>query len=60
MFASFSCALLVAGGSGITFALGIVQDLIQKDLEGKSRIKVIELVWAVQDPCTSQPPNGSS
>lgn len=50
MFGSFSGALFAAGGSGITFALGAVQDLIQKDLEGETRLKAIELVWSVQDP----------
>jgi hypothetical protein len=38
------------GGSGITFALSVVQDLIQKDLEGKSKVKVIDVIWTVQDP----------
>ncbi|CAL1710629.1 unnamed protein product [Somion occarium] len=50
LFASFSGALFVAGGSGITFALSAVQDLVQKDLRGESRLKSIELVWIVQDP----------
>ncbi|KAJ3795005.1 hypothetical protein GGU11DRAFT_840764 [Lentinula aff. detonsa] len=50
IFASFSAAVFVAGGSGITFALSSIQDLIQKDLEGHSRVKVIHLVWSVQDP----------
>lgn len=27
-----------------------MQELIQKDLDGKSRVKVIELIWVVQDP----------
>ena len=27
-----------------------LKDLVQKDLEGKSRIEEIELVWAIQDP----------
>ena len=53
LYGSFSGALVVAGGSGITFALGLVQDLIQKDVEGRSRLKAIELVWSVQDPCES-------
>jgi len=55
MFASFSGAMFVAGGSGITFALGAFQDAIQKDLEGESRLKGIELVWAVQDPIALLP-----
>lgn len=50
MFASFSGALFVAGGSGITFALGAVQDLVKKDIEGLSRVKAIGLVWSIPDP----------
>jgi cellobiose-specific phosphotransferase system component IIC len=49
VFSSFSAAVLVAGGSGITFALSIIHDLIQKDLEKESRVKVIELIWIIQD-----------
>jgi len=49
MIDSFSGALFVAGGSGITFALAAIQDLVQKDVEGHSRAKVIELVWSVQN-----------
>ena len=43
--------MFIAGGSGITFALGAIQDLVQKDLQGQSRLKVIELVWTISDPC---------
>lgn len=56
IFASYSAAVFVVGGSGITFALAAVQDLIQKDLRGRSRVKVIELVWVVQDAGTSPLP----
>jgi len=55
MFASFSGVVIVVGGSGITFALSVVQDLIQKDLKGKSRVKVIEVIWSVQDPASLLP-----
>ncbi|KAF9065852.1 hypothetical protein BDP27DRAFT_1331474, partial [Rhodocollybia butyracea] len=55
IFSSFSAAVFVAGGSGITFALSAIQDLIQKDLEGHSRVKVIHLVWSVQDPSSLVP-----
>ncbi|KAK7028156.1 hypothetical protein VNI00_014971 [Paramarasmius palmivorus] len=51
MFASFSAAVFVVGGSGITFALSSIQELIQQDLDGKSRVKYIHLIWTVQDPC---------
>ncbi|KAH8823322.1 hypothetical protein DL96DRAFT_270256 [Flagelloscypha sp. PMI_526] len=50
LFPSYSGAMIVAGGSGISFALSIVQDLIQKDLTGQSRVKIINLVWSVRDP----------
>ncbi|KAJ8090405.1 hypothetical protein PM082_019003 [Marasmius tenuissimus] len=55
MFASFSAAVFVVGGSGITFALSAAQDLIRKDVEGHSRVKVIEIVWSVQDPTSLVP-----
>ncbi|KAI0746323.1 incomplete iron reductase [Daedaleopsis nitida] len=55
IFASFSGAMFVAGGSGITFALAAVQDLMKKDLEERSRIRAMELVWCVQDPSALTP-----
>ncbi|KIJ60791.1 hypothetical protein HYDPIDRAFT_170073 [Hydnomerulius pinastri MD-312] len=55
VFASFSAAMFIVGGSGITFALSAVQDLIQRDLEGSSRVKIIELIWSIQDPCSLTP-----
>ncbi|KAG9311375.1 ferric reductase like transmembrane component-domain-containing protein [Chiua virens] len=50
VFASYSAAMFVVGGSGITFALSAIQDLIQRDQEDASRVKIIELVWSIQDP----------
>ncbi len=50
IWASYSAAVFIVGGSGITFALSAIQELIQKDLDGASRVKAIELVWMVQDP----------
>ena len=47
---SFSAAVFVAGGSGITFALSAIQDIVQRDIADESRVKVIELVWIVSDP----------
>jgi len=49
VFASYSAAVFVVGGSGISFGLSTVQELVQRDLEGASRVKVIELIWCVQD-----------
>lgn len=59
IFASYTGAMFVVGGSGISFGLSAVQDLMQRDAERKSRVKVVELIWSVQDPCTSQPPPSS-
>ena len=55
IFSSFSGALFVAGGSGVTFALAAVQDLMKKDREYRSRVRAIELVWTVQDPAALAP-----
>ncbi|KDQ57126.1 hypothetical protein JAAARDRAFT_35728 [Jaapia argillacea MUCL 33604] len=55
VFASYSGALFVAGGSGITFALSGAQDLVLKAMAGESRVKVIEIVWVVQDPASVAP-----
>ncbi|KAJ7678192.1 hypothetical protein DFH06DRAFT_568132 [Mycena polygramma] len=55
MFNSYSAAVFVCGGSGISFALAAIQDLIDKDLRGKSRVKIIELIWSVQDPAMLLP-----
>ena len=49
VFGSFSAALIVVGGSGITFGLSLVQDLVEKDLRGETRLKWIELVWSCSD-----------
>ena len=50
--ASNSAAVFIVGGSGITYALAGIEELIQKDLKGESRTKIIELVWIIQDPGT--------
>lgn len=53
---SFSGAMLVAGGSGITYALSTVQELITKSAESASRARVVELVWCITDPGESSLP----
>ncbi|KAG6828794.1 hypothetical protein H0H92_006733 [Tricholoma furcatifolium] len=55
IFASYSAAVFIVGGSGITFALSAIQDLIRQDLKCRSRVKTITLVWSVQDPGTLHP-----
>ncbi|TFK96091.1 ferric reductase like transmembrane component-domain-containing protein [Pterulicium gracile] len=48
-FSSFSAALFIAGGSGISFALSSVSSLLALENLGRSRVKAIDLVWIVQD-----------
>ncbi|KAI0320002.1 ferric reductase like transmembrane component-domain-containing protein [Amylostereum chailletii] len=52
MFEAYSGALLVAGGSGITYILGLAEDMLKKHAAGQSRLRVIELVWTVADPAS--------
>lgn len=55
VFASYSAAMFIVGGSGITFALSAVQDILQRDSEGASRVKIIEVIWSVQDFASLNP-----
>ncbi|KAF9066485.1 ferric reductase like transmembrane component-domain-containing protein [Rhodocollybia butyracea] len=55
MVSSFSAAVFICGGSGITLATSIMQELIQKDLDGESRVKSIRLIWTIQDPSALSP-----
>lgn len=50
VFNSFSAAVLVVGGSGITYGLSMMEDLLVKDRKNESRLRYLELVWLVQDP----------
>ncbi|KAI0916569.1 hypothetical protein AcV5_003023 [Taiwanofungus camphoratus] len=52
---SFSGAMIVAGGSGVSYAMATVEDLLRKGLEGTSRVGVIELVWSVRNPAALIP-----
>jgi len=55
MFASYSAVVVVVGGSGITYGLSIIKDLVQKDLLGQSRVKTLEVIWVVQDAASLLP-----
>ncbi|QRW20703.1 Ferric reductase like transmembrane component [Rhizoctonia solani] len=46
---SFSSALVVVGGSGITFGTSTVEELVAAAENGCTRTKYAELVWVVQD-----------
>jgi hypothetical protein len=44
-FAGFQSVLLFAGGSGITFCAGILEELIEKSSRGESSNRDVTLVW---------------
>lgn len=51
MMSSYSGAMFVVGGSGVSFALSAVPDLIQ----APTGLKFIDIVWSVQDPSSLTP-----
>ncbi|KAG1765298.1 hypothetical protein EV702DRAFT_1051055 [Suillus placidus] len=55
VFASYSAAIFIVGGSGITFALSAVQDILQRDSEGASLVKITEVIWSVQHSASLTP-----
>jgi hypothetical protein len=55
IYSSFSAVVLIAGGSGITYSLSVLADLVLKDLNNESRVKSIYLVWSIPDPASLVP-----
>ena len=49
-FEAYSGLVLVAGGSGITYTLSLLQDLLAVHAQGGAETRVVELVWSVADP----------
>ena len=49
IMSSFTSALLVGGGSGVTLPLGQAEELVRDILNGRSSIRFIEIVWITQD-----------
>ncbi|KAH9991983.1 hypothetical protein BJV74DRAFT_771842 [Russula compacta] len=50
LYTAYSGAVLVVGGSGISYAMSILDDMLQKHANGRSRLRVIEVVWAITSP----------
>jgi len=50
IFSSYSAVVMLVGGSGISFGLSVIQDLVQKDLQALSRVKTMQLIWMVPNP----------
>lgn len=53
VISSYSGALFVAGGSGITFALSAVQELVR--LGNDSSVRTIDIVWSIPDAASLTP-----
>lgn len=52
-FANAQSVILVAAGSGITFAASIFEELVGQAVGGKIRTSRINLVWSVFVSCSS-------
>ncbi|KAG8950754.1 hypothetical protein FRC04_007173 [Tulasnella sp. 424] len=50
VLSSFSSAFIVAGGSGITFGLSSVDEIIREAEKGLAKTRMIEFIWVIQDP----------
>jgi Ferric reductase NAD binding domain len=50
LYTAYSGAVLVAGGSGISYVMSVLDDMLQKHARGRSRVCVIEVIWSVTDP----------
>ena len=48
VLSSYSSAMIVAGGSGVSFALAAAEELMQSAVRRTSRVRFIEIVWIVQ------------
>ena len=49
IMSSYTSALLVGGGSGITFVLAQAEELVRDITLGRSSVCHIELIWTTQD-----------
>lgn len=49
VLSSYSSVMIVAGGSGVTFALSEAEELVNMLQKGSSRVRFIEIIWNTQD-----------
>jgi len=50
LYTAYSGAVLVAGGSGISYVMSVLDDMLRKHASGMSHVRVIEVIWSVMDP----------
>jgi len=55
MFSSYSAAMFICGGGGITFGLCATQDIMRDAFDRRSRLRIVDLVWSIHDPAAIVP-----
>ena len=50
LYTAYSGAVLVAGGSGISYVMSVLDDMLRKHASGMSHVRAIEVIWSVMDP----------
>jgi hypothetical protein len=50
LYTAYSGAVLVAGGSGISYVMGVLDDMLRNHADGKSHLRFIEVIWSISDP----------
>ncbi|KAF8340632.1 uncharacterized protein EI90DRAFT_3117135 [Cantharellus anzutake] len=49
VYSAYSSVLLVAGGSGVSYVLGVAQGMVADARLGKSRTRELNIIWSVRD-----------
>ncbi|KAH9980123.1 hypothetical protein BGW80DRAFT_480803 [Lactifluus volemus] len=44
LYTSYSGAVLVAGGSGVSYLMSVLDDMLQKHSNGRSHVRIIEVI----------------
>ncbi|KAG8895462.1 hypothetical protein FRB99_000574 [Tulasnella sp. 403] len=50
VFSTFSAAFIVVGGSGVTFGLSTVDEILRESERGYAKTRFVHVVWIVQSP----------
>jgi ferric-chelate reductase len=53
IISSYSAALVLCGGSGVSFGLGVVDEIVKDAEMGRARVRFAEMVWVTSDPGSS-------
>jgi hypothetical protein len=50
LYTAYSGAVLIAGGSGISYVMGVLDDMLRNHASGNSHLRFIEVIWSISDP----------